>query len=51
LYFYLGTRAPGRPTVGWHSPQYFVDESALLFGVRAFANLAVDFLRGRPRAK
>jgi amidohydrolase len=31
-----------------HSPRFFVDESALLLGVRALANLTVDYLNGGP---
>ena len=29
-----------------HSPRFFVDESGLLLGVRALANLTVDYLNG-----
>jgi metal-dependent amidase/aminoacylase/carboxypeptidase family protein len=29
-----------------HSPRFFVDESSLLFGARAMATAAVDFLHG-----
>jgi amidohydrolase len=32
-----------------HSPRFFVDESGLLLGVRALANMAVDYLNGGPR--
>lgn len=32
-----------------HSPRFFVDESGLLLGVRALANLTVDYLSGGPR--
>jgi len=31
-----------------HSPHFFVDESALVHGVRALSALAVDFLAGKP---
>ena len=31
-----------------HSPLFFVDESALVHGVRALSALAVDFLNGKP---
>ncbi len=31
-----------------HSPLFFVDESALIHGVRALSALAVDFLNGKP---
>jgi metal-dependent amidase/aminoacylase/carboxypeptidase family protein len=29
-----------------HSPRFFVDESALVTGVRALTNLAADYLFG-----
>jgi len=47
LYFWLGGRPPGvaeQDAAPNHSPLFRVDESALILGVRAMANLAVDFL-------
>jgi amidohydrolase len=47
FYFWLGVRAPDvaeEDAASTHSPLFRVDESALLLGVRAMANLAVDFL-------
>jgi len=47
LYFWLGGRSPGvaeREAAPNHSPLFRVDESALILGVRAMANLTVDFL-------
>ncbi len=44
LYFFLGTTPQGQPMVPNHSPKFTVDEEALVVGVRAMANLAVDFL-------
>ncbi len=47
LYFWLGARSPDvaeREAAPNHSPLFRVDESALVLGVRAMANLAVDFL-------
>ena len=32
-----------------HSPRFYVDESGLLLGVRALANLTVDYLTGEPK--
>jgi amidohydrolase len=32
-----------------HSSRFFVDESGLLLGVRALANLTVDYLNSGPR--
>ena len=50
MYFYLGINKEGADplTVAKnHSPSFFVNEDALPVGVRAMANLAVDFLRKR----
>lgn len=47
LFFFLGITPPGTKPVPNHSPYFLVDESALIVGVRAMANLAVDFLGGR----
>jgi amidohydrolase len=49
LYFWLGIRPEGVPpeeAAPNHSPRFFVDESALVLGVRALSRLAVDFLHG-----
>jgi amidohydrolase len=32
-----------------HSPRFFVDEAALVTGVRALASLAADYLHGSAR--
>jgi amidohydrolase len=47
LYFWLGIRSPRiaeQDAASNHSPLFTIDESALVLGVRAMANLAVDFL-------
>jgi amidohydrolase len=49
MFFYLGVTSPDvdwRTAPGNHSPQFMVDERALVTGVRAYASLAVDFLAG-----
>jgi amidohydrolase len=49
FYFWLGIRPKGVPeheAAPTHSPRFFVDESALLLGVRAMSALAVDYLAG-----
>jgi len=47
LFFWLGTR-PANQTeheaASNHSPHFYVDESGLLLGVKALANVAVDYL-------
>jgi amidohydrolase len=51
VFFFLGVnpagveRASAAPN---HSPRFFVDERALVTGVRAMASVAVDYLRGSP---
>jgi amidohydrolase len=48
LYFWLGARSPDvaeGDAAPNHSPLFRVDESTLVVGVRAMANLAVDFLQ------
>jgi amidohydrolase len=53
MYFFLGINRPG---VGFgeaepnHSPRFVVNEDALIVGVKAMANLAVDYLTGAAAA-
>jgi amidohydrolase len=50
LFFVLGTRPRGmtqEEAAPGHSPRFFVDETGLLLGVRALAQLAVDYLESR----
>jgi amidohydrolase len=47
LFFFIGVRprdVPQDQAVPNHSPRFFTDEAALRDGVRAMANLAVDYL-------
>jgi amidohydrolase len=49
LFFFLGIAPKGADPATVepnHSPRFFVDESALVTGVRALASLAADYLRG-----
>jgi amidohydrolase len=51
VYFFLGVTPKGTDpaTVAQnHSPKFFVDEGALVTGVRALASVAVDYLAGAP---
>jgi amidohydrolase len=53
LYIWLGVRSPDvaeEDAASLHSPLFAVDESALVLGVRAMANLAVDFLAQQSAA-
>ena len=47
LFIILGTNLPGKTPVPNHSPHFTIDESALVVGVRAMSNLAVDFLESK----
>ena len=50
LFFWLGTRPPDQTAEeapSNHSPLFYVDESGLLLGVRAMANVAIDYLSAR----
>lgn len=52
LFFFLGITPKGADPAAVaanHSPRFFVDEGALVTGVRALASLAVDFLVGPGR--
>jgi amidohydrolase len=47
LFFFLGVTPKGTPPAqiyANHSPRFFADEGALITGVRALSNLAVDYL-------
>lgn len=44
LFYNLGIRPPNTPSYPNHSPKFLVDDAALIVGVRAMSNLAVDFL-------
>ncbi|HKY90208.1 MAG TPA: amidohydrolase [Nevskiaceae bacterium] len=51
LYLALGSRKPGTPAAeapANHSPKFHLDESGMLLGVRALADLAVDYLASAP---
>ena len=44
LFFFLGITPPGGKEIPNHSPHFYIDESALIVGVQALSNLAVDYL-------
>ncbi|MEW6185339.1 MAG: amidohydrolase, partial [Thermodesulfobacteriota bacterium] len=44
MFFFLGSLSKGAKPYFNHSPYYTMDEAALIVGVQALANLAVDFI-------
>lgn len=53
MFFFLGVTPKGtdpRTAAPNHSPRFFADEAALVPGMRALANLAVDYLFGAAKA-
>lgn len=44
LYFFIGGKAPDREAAGHHTPDFYIDESGMKLGVRAMANLVVDYM-------
>ncbi len=44
LFFNIGITAKGEKGAPGHSPNFYVDEKGMITGIRAMANLAVDFL-------
>jgi amidohydrolase len=47
LFFFLGTTPVGGEKTFPHTPHFFVDEKAIIAGIRAMANLAVDYLASK----
>jgi amidohydrolase len=47
LFFFLNVKPEGGKPIPNHSPNFYVDENALIVGIRAMSNLAIDFLAGK----
>lgn len=45
FFFRLGTVKPGTKSGGHHTPTFMADDAAIPVGIRAMANLLVDYLR------
>jgi amidohydrolase len=43
-FFYIGATPPGEDSVQLHTPLFNTDDKTLILGVRAMANLAIDYL-------
>ena len=53
FFYFVGITPPGidhRKSAPNHSPRFFVDESALLLGVRSLAHLTLDYMASPPKA-
>ncbi len=48
FFFRLGMVAPGVESGGHHTPTFQADDSSVAVGMRAMANLLMDYLRSRP---
>ncbi|WP_018128371.1 amidohydrolase [Balneola vulgaris] len=44
LYLFLGGKPEGVTPAGHHTPDFIIDESAMLLGVRAMATLTLDYM-------
>ena len=47
LFFFLGITPEGGKWVPNHSPYFYVDEKALIVGIRALSNLTVDYMANK----
>jgi amidohydrolase len=47
LFFFLGITPEGGKWVPNHSPNFYVDEKALIVGIRALSNLTVDYMANK----
>lgn len=45
LYFFVGGMEEGREPAGHHTPDFYIDESGMKLGVRAMANLTIDYMK------
>jgi amidohydrolase len=50
LYFFIGgkpeTEPEGQALGGHHTPDFYIDESGMITGVKAFINLTLDYMEG-----
>ncbi len=44
LFFFTGGKAPGSEAFPHHTPDFYIDESGLLTGVKAITTVAVDYM-------
>lgn len=43
FYFFIGGLPPGGTPAGHHTPDFYIDEAGMKLGVRAMANLVIDY--------
>jgi amidohydrolase len=43
LYFFVGGLPPGGIPAGHHTPDFYIDETGMKLGIRAMANLVIDY--------
>ena len=51
LFFYLGgmpADANPKESAPHHTPDFYIDESGLKFGIKAFCNLVLDYMKLSP---
>ena len=51
FFFRLGMTKPGTVSGGHHTPTFQADDASVPIGMRAMANLVLDYLRSRPEAQ
>ncbi len=44
LYFFLGGKPIGKKATSHHTPNFYLDESGMLLGVKTFIQLSIDYL-------
>ncbi|MEE9437437.1 MAG: amidohydrolase [Saprospiraceae bacterium] len=46
MYYFVGGRTPGtKESFPHHTPDFFIDESGMIVGVKAFCHLALDYMK------
>lgn len=48
FYFFIGGLPPGGTPAGHHTPDFYIDEAGMKLGVRAMANLVIDYFDQSP---
>ena len=54
LYFFLGGAPKGKPiseTAPHHTPDFYIDESSFVLGMKAMSDLTIDYMEMNPKKK